>query len=62
VTTWKSPLLQDAAMILGGNAIVEDGREHIRELNVEQNFLKARAGGSPTRAAIDDRTGLWGAG
>jgi hypothetical protein len=33
LTTWKSQLLHNAAVIFGGNSISDNGRERIRELN-----------------------------
>jgi transposase-like protein len=53
VTSWKTELLEKAAMIFGGNALAADGKERIRELHekigeltVERDFLEG-SGSSP---------------
>jgi hypothetical protein len=58
VTTRKSQLLQNAAAILDGNAIAEDGRERIRErhekigeLTVERDLLEGALGKFPGLSA-----------
>jgi transposase len=54
VTSWKTELLEKAAMIFGGNALAADGKERIRELHekigeltVERDFLEGALGKFP---------------
>jgi transposase len=54
VTSWKTELLEKAAMIFGGNALAADGKERIRELHekigeltVERDFLEGALGKLP---------------
>jgi transposase len=54
VTSWKTELLEKAALIFGGNALAADGKERIRELHekigeltVERDFLEGALGKFP---------------
>jgi transposase-like protein len=54
VTSWKTELLEKAASIFGGEALVADSRERIRELHakigeltVERDFLDSALGKFP---------------
>ena len=58
VTSWKTELLEKAASIFGGEALVADSRERIRELHakigeltVERDFLDSALGKFPGLSA-----------